>query len=118
MGKPKRFIITLVNSILHPWRRYIDGKLAYAVNDIPGGTIIIKRYQTYQFLFNSYPVDEQRYAFYLTTDPVGMDDGISLSISNDIMTIYIDEHYPSVFYYQDKYHKFIGGIVLVTDCIR
>jgi hypothetical protein len=119
--KPTLYTVTLIPKSRHPWFPHIDGDYGYAINNIPGAVLVLRRGLTYNFTFNN---DNPEYSMYFTSDPVGgpMDnlylDGTPPPFNNGTVTLYISDTTPHVFYYQDKNHKFSGGLIIVTSCNR
>jgi hypothetical protein len=117
--RPILYAVTLVPKSQHPWFSHIDGNFGYAINNVPGATLILRRGLVYNFtLYNNDP----EYYLYFTTDPIGGPgdilylNGTPPPFNNGTVTLYIGDNIPHVFYYQDKNHKFAGGIIIVTNC--
>lgn len=109
------FIINLCPADKHPnYYRIKNTAYAYAVNNVPGGVIVLRRNQRYNITFVNNTNSD--YKLYLTTDPAGGGFGkITQPISAGTLTITVDDSYPLLFYYNDYTKEFIGGAIIVLD---
>ena len=92
----------------------------------------LTRGKTY-FFHVTQPFTGGPHRFYFTADPVGGSvaalkfPGVDIApkilgspepISNGVMVLHISESCPTIFYWQDRFSPFMGGIVLVRNPVR
>jgi hypothetical protein len=115
--RPRTIYISLVSKEKHPLRYRINGPFAYAVDMVPGGVIFLRRDRTYNFCFD--PCVDDEYTLYFTVDPAGGGLGklkcFPPPIKRGTITIYTGDKFPSLFYYQDFEHEFLGGPIVILE---
>jgi len=135
----KHFEIRISDKNGHPWEhRITDTDRAYQVNGVKGLRIHLTRGKRYFFTF--FPMENNSdFSLFFTTDPVGGKKGdLSDSVNYEPISIkgtpqankfmsfsFIirqdNTTFPTVFYYQDRNHRFMGGMIIVdthTDRVR
>ncbi len=110
--KGRQFAVNVCHKIDHPYAITRDSKV-YSVNNAKAKTLHLIRGHTYMFNI----VSDTGYEFYFTDSPVGGEKYASLpgckSTSSGPLLLEVTDHLPEYFYYQDRNHKYMGGLVLV-----
>ena len=126
----RHFLITTPDKTGHPWEnRIYDSPRSFAINGIKGQTIYLRRGHRYFFTFRQ---NSNAHALFFTMDPAGGKKGDQTSFAEyeprslpgttppfgefKTVSFTIPRSFPKIFYYQDKNHKFLGGLIIVlTD---
>ena len=126
----RHFLITTPDKTGHPWEnRIYDTPRSFAINGIKGQTIYLRRGHRYFFTFRP---NNNAHSLFFTTDPAGGRKGDQTSAIEyeprelqgtpipfgefKTVSFTIPRSFPKIFYYQDKNHKFLGGLIIVlTD---
>jgi len=111
------YILTVLDkNVTHP--SYGKGhKLGFALNDVQGRTIAMRRGNRYEFDVRTNPLHD----VYFSTSPVGWGGGVVINgISGQftykgVIEINPDKETPDVIYYQCRNHSTMGGKVFVVD---
>lgn len=128
----RHFIFTTPDKTGHPWfNRIYDSDRAYAVNGIKGDTIYLRRGRRYFFTYRPSSDLDQQFGLLFTEDPAGGKKGDQTAnpeyepheivgippAITDFKTVSFEIHpsFPKIAYYQDRYSKFLGGLILVID---
>lgn len=115
----------------HPWeQRIYDTDYCFSVNSKKGRSLFLKRNVKYFFTFHNND-ESADHEFFFTTDPAGGQRGDQTADKNyepveipgtprpfseyKSVSFNVTNQFPKVFYYQDRLHKFLGGLVFVVD---
>lgn len=115
----RKFTITLVDKKYHPQAHHIPhGAKVWAVNGYAGARLNLYEGNTYYFEIDVSCGKSQD--FYLTADIMGGGDYSSLllpgtvSVSEGVLCLRVDEHTPRCFYYQSMQGPHRGGMIIVS----
>lgn len=127
----KHFEIRVVDKKGHPWEhRITDTDRSYQINGVKGLRIHLTRGNRYFFTF--FPMENsEEFSLFFTADPVGGKKGdisdshnyepVSIKgtpMANKFMSFSFiirqdSTVFPTVLYYQDRNHRFMGGMIIV-----
>ena len=125
----RHFLITVDEKDGHPWQhRIFDTPHCLVVNDEKGKTMFLKRNTRYFFTFHNN--NDSNHELFFTTDPAGGKKGDQTAGEYEpgeilgtprpfaefkSVSFIITNTFPKVFYYQDRQHKFLGGMIFIVD---
>jgi len=111
--KGRKFAVELCQKLDHPYAHNYQSKV-YTIDGVKAKTIHLVRGHTYMFNVKS---DSKDYEFYFTRSPVGgeIKEGLkkNKSVSNGPLLLEVTDDLPEYFYYQDKHHKYMGGLIQI-----
>lgn len=133
----RHYIFTTPDKTGHPWsNRIYDSSEAYAVNGIKGDVIYLRRGHRYFFTYRISHVnteaasDNRHHGLFFTEDPAGGRKGdqtvadyepreipgLPASVHDfKTFSFVVINAFPKICYYQDRYSKFMGGLIIVLD---
>lgn len=117
--KGRKFDVGMCQKLDHPYAHDHQSKV-YTVDGVKAKTIHLIRGHTYMFniKLNSQGYENnQSYEFYFTRSPVGGERRETIkgckSVRDGPLLLEVTNDLPEYFYYQDKHHKYMGGLIQI-----